>query len=393
MVEAERTSDKKRRVALQNHKTYLRKRKHSRLQHTRSSSKKHRSSLLHSRQTPHFTCTSYLHQRTQPAVQHLLAHHRPLGHRNRLAQIQAVLALPPQHQRIDKLGGASHQRAADHHVACPAAAAAAEPLAGFGAQFRFERRYGGDTRRRGGCVNIRKHVRRGAIGSSDIREPVHRALTRLLPLLLLLSNDLSVQRRRRLFGTSCWLVIAPSPTNAPPPRVPLLANLTAVDFPIVSSPPPNSPPSSSSSPSPSAPNAGLDPPLPWEQQDWNFGRLRLELLLGHLAQMHNVSLVLPLRGWFGRRRETVPCGCRADSPRSNRRSCSSRRPMRDGEIVRSPNEEIEEYDPEEYIVGVDENGPVLVFGNPEIETDCERIDALMEPGGELVGENASGVER
>ena len=64
----------------------------------------------------------------------------------------------------------------------------------------------------------------------------------------------------------------------------------------------------------------------------------------------------------------------------------------DGEIVRPPNEEILEYDPEEYIVGVDENGPVLVFGNPEMETDCERIDALMEPGGELVGENASGGE-
>ena len=64
----------------------------------------------------------------------------------------------------------------------------------------------------------------------------------------------------------------------------------------------------------------------------------------------------------------------------------------DGEIVRPPNEEIEEYDPEEYMGVVDENGPVLVFGNPEMETDCERIDALMEPGGELVGENASGGE-
>ena len=66
----------------------------------------------------------------------------------------------------------------------------------------------------------------------------------------------------------------------------------------------------------------------------------------------------------------------------------------DGEIVRPPNDEIEEYDPEEYIVGVvvDVNGPVLVFGNPEIVPDCERIDALMEPGGELVGENASGGE-
>ena len=66
----------------------------------------------------------------------------------------------------------------------------------------------------------------------------------------------------------------------------------------------------------------------------------------------------------------------------------------DGEIVRPPNDEIEEYDPEEYIVGVvvDENGPVLVFGNPEIDTDCGRIDALIEPGGELVGENASGGE-
>ena len=61
--------------------------------------------------------------------------------------------------------------------------------------------------------------------------------------------------------------------------------------------------------------------------------------------------------------------------------------------MRPPNEETEEYDPEEYIVGVDENGPVLVFGRPEIEIDCERIDALLiEPGGELVGENASGGE-
>jgi hypothetical protein len=53
---------------------------------------------------------------------------------------------------------------------------------------------------------------------------------------------------------------------------------------------------------------------------------------------------------------------------------------------------MEEYDPEEeYIVDIE---PVLVvvvvFGNPEIGIDCERIDALMEPGGELVGENASG---
>lgn len=64
----------------------------------------------------------------------------------------------------------------------------------------------------------------------------------------------------------------------------------------------------------------------------------------------------------------------------------------DGDIVRPPNEEMEEYDPEEeYIVDIE---PVLVvvvvFGNPEIGIDCERIDALMEPGGELVGENASG---
>ena len=34
----------------------------------------------------------------------------------------------------------------------------------------------------------------------------------------------------------------------------------------------------------------------------------------------------------------------------------------------------------------------LVFGNPEMETDCKRIDTLMEPEGELVGENASGVD-
>jgi len=50
----------------------------------------------------------------------------------------------------------------------------------------------------------------------------------------------------------------------------------------------------------------------------------------------------------------------------------------------------------EYIPDVDddddENGPVLVFGKPEIEMDCERIDALTESGGELVGENASGGE-
>ena len=63
-----------------------------------------------------------------------------------------------------------------------------------------------------------------------------------------------------------------------------------------------------------------------------------------------------------------------------------------GDIVRPPNEETEEYDPEEYIVGVDENGPVLMLGKPEIEIDCERIDALIEPGGELVGEKASGGE-
>lgn len=57
--------------------------------------------------------------------------------------------------------------------------------------------------------------------------------------------------------------------------------------------------------------------------------------------------------------------------------------------MRPPNEEIEEYDPEEYIVDIE---PVLVFGNPEIEIDCdcEPIDVLTEPGGELVGENASG---
>ena len=96
---------------------------------------------------------------------------------------------------------------------------AAEPLAGFGAQFRFERRYGGDTRRRrrgGGGVDVRKHVGRGAMGSSDIREPVCRLGPDAPAAAAIVVGRRLGQRGRRLLAM-CWLVIAPPPNDDPTP--------------------------------------------------------------------------------------------------------------------------------------------------------------------------------
>jgi len=130
MVEGERNK----KVALQNHKTHLQRRKHGShpfliQKKTKPNTRPPSPSSSHT-YTPQHLLLIPIKERNQLSNRHLLAHHR-LGHRNRLAHIQAILALPPQHQRIDKLGAS--RRAADHPVARPAAAVAAEPLAGFGA--------------------------------------------------------------------------------------------------------------------------------------------------------------------------------------------------------------------------------------------------------------------
>ena len=73
-----------------------------------------------------------------------------------------------------------------------------------------------------------------------------------------------------------------------------------------------------------------------------------------------------------------------------------------GDKARPPKDEIEdtdetdEYDVEEFKPGVDDGRPGVLgepdMGKPEMGIGRARTAALIEPGGELVGENVSGGE-